>query len=130
MRALKEMVASECANFRRGGRCLFGDGCVAYSGKRCSLFLDARMQPSTEDHFARCVAPLARTEPKYVDAAIEYAHNCNAKAPEVRNCTCGAPLAKKRRLCDRCSKKANSEHQRQHRLKRKALTTFSSSQPV
>jgi len=111
------MAKEQCANMRPNGgclgvpvKCLVSDcppmaaplsRCkLAEKGKRC-------------EYFERVVVPLANSSPeKYAEAVEIYsagrANNALA-VKDVRLCECGAPLAKRKRLCPACARRKRRE---------------------
>lgn len=133
MITLAQMVRDECANWRRMrttkgeiAGCIFhrsGD-CPVCRGERCniskSVLLGGKADDGGPDYFGAAVAPMAPSFPRYADAAAHYAMICGKGIVDIRKCECGEPLAKRRRLCEKCLRKRQAEGQRQWRQKHKS----------
>ena len=101
-----QLVEAECANFVRSGRPAFNGcilppegvaegACLVRDGKRCRYFEAALLPLGEKDDIAEAA--------RYRAAADTYrtAHGL-AGAGERRHCECGAPIQKRRRMCEAC----------------------------
>ena len=115
MPTLNQFVRNECANFKNGS-CIWPP-CTVVQGKRChvskAILAPGQVTDASQDYFAGCVEPMAKSFPEYTDAAIEYARICGrgVKAEsKVRQCECGQPLAKSKQFCGTCAQKRHKEN--------------------
>jgi len=101
-----------CANLDRSyGGCLFAESCKVMDGFRC-------------EYFEQAVLPTARDIGRYAEMLQQYKNQTSGSydpvidEPQQRLCGCGQPLAKRRRICDKCRDKRRKQTYRRNRKKK------------
>jgi len=111
--SLKQFVSDQCANWINGGICL-GINFQSPPGGEIVQVTDGEMAdkpckiPKERcQYFENCLIPLVPSHPEYDEAAREYylmTDEFRKALPKVRKCACGNPIARRRRICDDCSR--------------------------
>ena len=115
-----QFVRDECANYKYG-KCLFG-ACSVAAGERCcvshTVLMGGDPHAGDKPYFEVCVLPLAKTMPKYADAARQYTDQANirsTKVAELNFCGCGQPMEKRARFCEKCARNRRLESYRKQK---------------
>jgi len=109
---LRAFVRGECANTQPDDGCLFrADGCLVVRGRRCRYFEASVLPLLTRCASARCLKLYPDAVGGYLKLHPEL--NGTLVSEPTRSCpSCGAPLRKRRRYCDACSRVRDKDNKK------------------